>query len=99
MTLSEKKVRKPQRTCACCRKKGDQDSFLRVGYDALGVLGLYRIVVGRSTYICKNQECIQQLFEKKRLERTLKRSITEQEKKKLLKELHCKQSKAIDSCK
>ncbi|MBN9500278.1 MAG: YlxR family protein [Armatimonadetes bacterium] len=81
----------PQRTCIGCKRKGDQNSFLRVSRQVGG-----RVVLclghwmGRTAYICPSQDCIDAALTKERLARALRCSVDEASKAELKQELVCK---------
>lgn len=81
----------PQRTCIGCRRKGDQNSFLRVSRASGGRALLYQAgASGRSAYICPSAACIEAGLLKGRLERALKGAVTPEERERLRTELICK---------
>lgn len=81
----------PQRTCIGCRRKGDQESFLRVSRTSEGrVVVCDRGGVGRSAYMCANVACIVAALVKEKLARSLKAPVSEAQKEELKKELVCK---------
>lgn len=81
----------PQRTCIACRRKGDQNSFLRVSRAIGGrALLLGQGVLGRSAYLCPSESCIESGLMKGRLERALKGAVTQEERERLKDELLCK---------
>lgn len=81
----------PRRTCIGCKRKGDQDSFLRVSRDSGGrAVVCDRGGIGRSAYICRNAECIDEAMSKDRLARAIKTIFVEADKLGLKEELVCK---------
>jgi uncharacterized protein len=82
---------KPQRTCIGCRRKDDQNSFLRVSRESGGrVVVCENGGVGRSAYICRELACIETGLVKERLARALKTTVTEAQKAALKEDLVCK---------
>ena len=71
---------KPQRTCAACRRKGEQATFLRIVAAADGRIGLNPAarLQGRSAYICRNLNCYELALKNRSLERSLRRQIPEE---------------------
>lgn len=81
----------PQRTCIGCRRKGDQNSFLRVSRATGGRALLYEAgASGRSAYFCQSEACIEAGMLKGRLERALKGAVSQEERERLKHELICK---------
>ncbi|MBA26944.1 MAG: hypothetical protein CL749_07495 [Chloroflexi bacterium] len=69
----------PQRTCWACGKKGDKSSLYRLvsnksqelQFDLLGIMP------GRGTYLCKDRSCPRGSLKRKRIESTLRTTITD----------------------
>ncbi len=81
----------PERTCIGCRRKGEQQSFLRVSRGPGGrVVICADSAVGRSAYFCRNEACIESGLAKEKLERALRISVNKAQKEDLKKELVCK---------
>jgi hypothetical protein len=76
----------PQRTCIGCRKKQNKQVMIRLVHtpdgriepDTLGKMS------GRGTYLCKDIKCWENGLKGSRLEHSLKTSINQQEKNRLL---------------
>lgn len=77
--------RAPQRTCIGCRRKDDQERFLRISRNPNGILGLsqdkYR--TGRGAYICPEANCLAAALKGDRLGRALKTKVSPEEKETL----------------
>ena len=81
----------PERTCIGCKRKGDQDSFLRVSRDSGGrVVVCEKGGIGRSAYMCRSAECIEAALSKERLARATRATLGEADKLGLKEELVCK---------
>jgi len=81
----------PQRTCIGCRRKDDQESFLRVSRTSEGrVVVCDKGGVGRTAYMCASAACIDAALMKEMLARALKAPVSEAQKEELKKELRCK---------
>jgi len=79
----------PERTCIACKRKTEQSSFWRVARDFEGRVALWK-GLGRSAYICKQQECLEGALAKGRLERALRGPVSNEDKRVLREELVCK---------
>lgn len=82
-------VRSPIRTCIACRRKEEQRALLRIARSPEGDLGLW-VGSGRSAYIHPAPDCIENAFQKGRLERALRGRIAGEEREALRKVLECK---------
>jgi uncharacterized protein len=49
-----------------------------------------RVLMGRSAYICPNENCVKEALKKDRLARALKKQIAQDELVRLKEELECK---------
>jgi predicted RNA-binding protein YlxR (DUF448 family) len=78
-----------ERTCIACKRKSDQVSFWRVARDLEGRVALWK-GLGRSAYICKRLECVEDAMAKGRLERALRGAVAAEGKRVLREELICK---------
>ena len=80
---SEKKF---LRQCVCCRKMNSKENLIRITRDykteELKINQLSEIQ-GRSVYICKNNECVQNAIKKKKIEHFLRSNMTVQLKEAL----------------
>ena len=82
--------RKILRRCVVCRRVGDREEFFRIVRKKDGELVFdpdFR-EFGRSAYICKRRECIEKVFRKRKLEKSLRvDSINKEIKEKLKKQM------------
>lgn len=78
-----------ERTCIACKRKTDQVSFWRVARNLEGRVAMWN-GLGRSAYICKTSECLEGAMAKGRLERALRGSVSNEDKRVLREELICK---------
>ena len=78
-----------ERTCIACKRKTDQISFWRVARDFEGRVALWK-GHGRSAYFCKRLECLESAMAKGRLERALRGTVSNEDKRVLREELICK---------
>ncbi|MBQ9245411.1 YlxR family protein [bacterium] len=70
-----KSNRKFLRQCACCKQYKDKTELIRITKDYKTneiKINTDNSVMGRSLYICKNEECITNLLKKKKIEHVLK---------------------------
>lgn len=52
----------PERTCICCRSKGEKEKFYRISQvNNKYVFDKKMIIQNRGIYICKNEKCIEKL--------------------------------------
>ena len=79
-----------ERKCIGCGKIKNRDELIKITRDhkanTLVVNGNSK-VFGRSAYLCYNKSCIDSVFKKNRLQKTLKTPIPEELKGKLINEL------------
>jgi predicted RNA-binding protein YlxR (DUF448 family) len=77
--------RAPQRTCIGCRRKDDQERFLRVSRNPHGELSFSQEKqrTGRGAYVCPNPECLEAALKADRLSRALKQPVSKEEKEAL----------------
>lgn len=85
--MREKKV--PMRTCVGCTESRDKKDLIRIAvYEGAAAVDPEGRAKGRGIYICRdNSECFDKAIKRKALERALKRSVSEEEKEKLRREL------------
>ena len=77
--------KKPQRMCVSCKTKADKKDLLRIvlqkdgeiAYDPTGRLP------GRGSYLCRKEECIMIELKAKRLAKTLKHQMSDDELKQI----------------
>jgi predicted RNA-binding protein YlxR (DUF448 family) len=79
----------PRRTCVACRQIKPKRELMRVvrtpeGKIELDITGKKE---GRGAYICPTGECMDKALKGNQLERTLKTSITAEDREKLVKDL------------
>ncbi len=81
----------PERTCICCRKKGEKDEFFRIAeQDGRYTYDEDMKIQSRGFYICKDIECV------KRLSKNRKYNVELEELTKLLKKLEKRGKSLID---
>lgn len=57
----------PERTCVCCRKKGEKENFFRLAEKDNGYIFDEKMKIqNRGLYICRAKECIEKLSKHKR---------------------------------
>jgi predicted RNA-binding protein YlxR (DUF448 family) len=78
---------RPQRMCISCRLRKPQAELIRIGYNEKGELGVQKFAIGRSCYVCPQDKCIGPLFEKSKLDRAIKKNISDLDRAKLKQEL------------
>ena len=65
---------KKQRKCIACRNSFNQDELLRIAkYNNELVINIQHS--GRGAYVCKNNECINQVIKKRLLNRAFKANL------------------------
>lgn len=65
---------KTQRKCIACRNLVNQNELLRIAkYNNELVIGLQHF--GRGSYVCKNSKCINQVIQKRLLNRAFKANL------------------------
>ena len=75
----------PERTCICCRKKGEKNEFFRIAeQDGRYIYDENMKIQSRGFYICKDIECV------KRISKNRKYNVELEELTKLLKKLEKK---------
>ncbi len=75
------------RTCICCNEIKHKDELYRFTLiKGEVVLDFYKKLEGRGFYVCKNGDCLKKL-NKKLIEKSMKRKISEFDKEKILKSL------------
>lgn len=63
----EKEINKPERTCVCCRKKGEKNDFFRIAeQDGKYIYDRKMKVQSRGFYVCKTNKCIEKLSKNKK---------------------------------
>ena len=77
--------RAPQRTCIGCRRKNNQECFLRISRNPSGELGLSqgKNRSGRGAYLCPEATCIDAALKGERLARALRSPVRQEEKEQL----------------
>ncbi len=82
----------PIRTCIGCRGKFEQATLFRIAKTENDRLELNETgsSKGRSAYMCKTLECVEQALRKDALARTLRTPVSAQSKKDLEEILRCK---------
>jgi predicted RNA-binding protein YlxR (DUF448 family) len=77
--------RAPQRTCIGCRRKDDQERFLRISRNLHGELSFSQEKqrTGRGAYVCLNPTCFEAALKGDRLTRALKQPVKAEEKEAL----------------
>ena len=81
-----KENRRFLRQCAACREYKNKADLIKLTKDSKSgelVINNEKIAFGRSVYICKNEECVQKVLKKKKIEYSLKVELTENIKEKL----------------
>lgn len=83
-----KEKHKPKRMCSNCREMKEKNELFRlVVRDELIQFDETAKLDGRGAYICKNEECIVNAFDKRKLHAQLKNKTQEGLKEELLSEL------------
>lgn len=72
--------KQPVRTCVCCRRRAEKDSFLRVVKTPEGNIELDPSGKkdGRGAYVCGNEACLKRLKKSKALSRAFKTEVSEE---------------------
>ena len=78
--------RRPTRTCVGCGARGHQDTLLRISADLKTSEGK-RGVGGRSAYVHEDATCVDRIFTRRLLRRSLRRDITVAQRETLIKSL------------
>lgn len=77
-----------ERRCAGCWQIKDRKDLIRITNVAgTPVINPNSLTFGRSVYLCYNKECIETAFKKKKIEKLLKTSISNELKGQILDEL------------
>jgi len=94
-TKSNQRNRRPERTCVACRRKDHPSTLFRVSNDPQHgpVLIEHGAAPGRSAYLCRTIECIENGLAKGKLARSLKTAISAEQTEAIKKELICKLQK------
>ncbi|MBR1753535.1 YlxR family protein [bacterium] len=75
-----------KRVCVACRKLKNRDELIKITktHDTNNlVINPNSKTFGKSAYLCYNKSCIIEAFKKRKLEKSLKTSLTEEFKEKL----------------
>lgn len=74
-----KPERKFLRQCVFCRQYRSKEELIRITKTADGTIKINNdnSVQGRSVYICKKDECVQNAIKKKKIENSLKSNLPE----------------------
>lgn len=80
-----KQDRKFLRQCVFCRTYKSKEDLIRITKSQDGSIKINNNsdVTGRSVYICKNAECVQNALKKKKIEGSLKSNLPESIKEEL----------------
>ena len=80
-----KQDRKFLRQCVFCRSYKSKEDLIRITKSIEGSIKINNNdeINGRSVYICKNAECIQNALKKKKIENSLKSNLPESIKEEL----------------
>ena len=80
-----KQDRKFLRQCVFCRTYKSKEELIRITKSLEGAIKINNDneINGRSVYICKNAECIQNALKKKKIENSLKSNLPESIKEEL----------------
>ncbi len=80
-----KKNRKFLRQCVFCREYKQKEELIRITKTSDGTIKINNnnSAVGRSVYICKKEECIQNALKKKKIEHFLNSNLSESIKEEL----------------
>ncbi len=73
-----KQNRKFFRQCVCCKEYKNKEDLIRITkeYKTKEIrINNDNSICGRSVYICKNSQCIEKAFKKKRIEASLKSDL------------------------
>ena len=94
-TKSNQKEHRPERTCIACRRKDHPSAFFRVSNQRTQgpVLIESGAAPGRSAYLCRSIECVENGLAKGKLARSLKTAISAEQTEAIKKELICKLQK------
>ncbi len=83
-----------ERRCAGCWQVKDRKELIKItNAGAKPVINPDSTTFGRSVYLCYNKSCIESVFKKKKLEKFLKTSVSDELKGQLLDELRDSQNK------
>jgi len=75
------------RRCVVCRRVGDREEFFRIVRKKDGEIVFdpdFR-EFGRSAYLCKRKECVEKVFRRKKLEKSLRVDFIDKDVKERLK--------------
>ena len=77
--IERQKFKEPVRQCFACRTKNFKKNLLRVVRTKEGkiLIDCNGKINGRGTYLCFNEQCLQQLKKKRGLQRSLKKDVGE----------------------
>lgn len=81
-----KKDKKFKRQCCFCKSVKSKSELIRITKDSRTeeiLINYDNKIQGRSVYICKNIDCVQNALKKKRIEGSLKSSLEENIKQEL----------------
>lgn len=80
-----KQERKFLRQCVSCREYKQKNELIKITKSTDGTIKINNdnSSVGRSVYICKKEECVQNALKKKKLEHSLKSNLPESIKEEL----------------
>lgn len=75
----------PVRTCVVCREKGEKRQLTRIVRASDGVqVDLPGKHPGRGAYLCDNAQCWQQALQSKVLDKALKMTLMDEDRKRLM---------------
>jgi predicted RNA-binding protein YlxR (DUF448 family) len=70
----------PERTCIACRRRAPKRSLLRIARGKTGLrVDPSAIEPGRGAYLHREPQCVDVAFQKRRLVRALRASVTKEE--------------------
>ncbi|ETS93717.1 MULTISPECIES: RNase P modulator RnpM [Veillonella] len=75
-----KQKSQPMRTCVGCGESKVKRELIRVALSPDGVISIDRTgkAPGRGAYLCSSVSCFEQAYKAKRLERSLKHSVSQE---------------------
>ena len=89
--LENKEIRKPERMCVCCRRKGEKSEFFRISeQNGKYIFDREMKVQARGFYVCKTNECVE------RLSKNRKYNIEIEQLVKMLEQIKCEKKNIID---
>jgi predicted RNA-binding protein YlxR (DUF448 family) len=88
MVAGRQQLSAPVRTCIGCRRRGPQESLVRVVAGSDGSLLVGRTLAGRGAWLCRDRPaCVEAAAKRNAFRRALRRPVSSQSVQELLREL------------